>query len=78
MNSLKYISLPVFIVSLIIGLLYIYFIENETKTVYVYPSPENCGKTQYEDNAGNCFMYEAGEVTCPTNNSLIKKIPVQN
>jgi hypothetical protein len=78
MNSLKYISLPVFIVSLIIGLLYIYFIENETKTVYVYPSPENCGKTQYEDNAGNCFMYEAGVVTCPKNNSLIKKIPIQN
>ena len=58
MNSLKYLSLPVFIVSLITGLLYIYFIENDAKIVYVYPSPENCGKTQYEDNAGNCFMYE--------------------
>ena len=78
MNSLKYISLPVFIVSLIIGLFFIYFFGIEKKPVYVYPSPENSGKIQYEDNAGNCFMYESTETECPTDSSLIKNIPIQN
>ena len=77
MNSLKYISIPVFVISLIVGLLYIYFFGVDKKTVYVYPSLENSNKTQYEDNAGNCFMYKSTEVKCPLDNSLIKKIPVQ-
>ena len=77
MNSLKYISLPVFIVSLITGLLYIYFIENEQKTVYVYPSPENIDKVLFKDKADNCFYFNQEEVKCPKDESKISTIPIQ-
>ena len=74
---MKYISLPIFIVSLAIGLLIGYILGPEMKVVYLYPTPSHAGKTQYEDNAGNCFVYRANPVSCPANEEDIKKIPVQ-
>lgn len=74
---LKYISLKVFIVSFIIGLFFVYMFGPEMKTIYVYPTPQNIGKIQYKDAAGNCFTYSSKEVKCPDDN-LITTIPVQS
>ena len=71
----KYISLPIFLISLAIGFLFVYAYGTETKTVYVYPTPENIHKILYKDSADNCFNYEAVEVKCTTDS---KNIPVQN
>ena len=74
---LDYISLPIFLASFIIGLLFVYLIGPEIKTIYVYPSPENVDKILFKDKANNCFNFEEESVECPKDENLISKIPIQ-
>ena len=74
---LNYISVPVFIVSLAIGLFFVYILGPETKTVYIYPSPDNIEKILFKDKAENCFKLTQEEVECPSDFSLLTKIPIQ-
>lgn len=73
----KYISLPVFLSSFAIGLFFIYIIGPESKTIYIYPSPDNYLKTQYKDVSNQCFQFKPLETECPINPFTIKSIPVQ-
>ena len=73
----NYRSLPVFLISFAVGLFFVYVIGPESKTIYIYPSPENYMKTQYKDNAGQCFQFKPVETQCPINPLSIKSVPVQ-
>jgi len=73
----NYISLPIFFISFAIGLFCVYIIGPESKTIYVYPSPQNYMKTQYKDKANECFEFKPIESKCPINPLSIKTIPVQ-
>jgi hypothetical protein len=74
---LNYISIPIFLISFAVGLFFIYILGPETKTVYIYPSPENVDKVLFKDKAENCFYFEQETIECPKNESLISKIPIQ-
>ena len=62
----KYIDFPVFLSSFLIGLLFIYFKEDEKKIVEIKPTPENTHKYIYKNIAGECFKYNAKQVSCNT------------
>lgn len=72
---LKYINFPVFIISLCLGFVFVYLSKVETETVFVYPTPENAGKIEYKDRAGNCFVFKTRQVNCPKTGT--KHIPIQ-
>ena len=74
---MKYISLPVFFITFIIGMVYIYISAPPTRNILIYPSVDNNSKFQYVDKAENCFMFEAKEEKCPFNEGTLKKIPIQ-
>lgn len=74
---LEYISFPIFIISFAIGLFFVYVYGPEMKTIYIYPSPENIDKVIFKDKADSCFSFQANEVDCPKDDSILSKIPLQ-
>jgi hypothetical protein len=77
LNLRKYINIPVFIISLAIGLFFVYVTMPDMRKIYVYPTHENHDKIQYKDKTDSCFSIVETEVECPTDESQIEKIPVQ-
>ena len=72
------ISFTTFLISLSVGLFFVYIYGSDVKTIYVYPSPENINKMLFKDKADNCFSFEQVEVDCPSDPSKISNIPIQN
>ena len=72
-----YISLPAFLISFAIGLLFVYIFGPETKTIYIYPTPENVDKILFKDKAGSCFQFQEETLDCPSDESKISDVPVQ-
>ena len=75
---LNYISIPAFLISFAIGLFFVYILGPQTKTIYIYPTPENVDKVLFKDKAENCFYFEEEIVECPIDKSKISSIPIQN
>ena len=74
---LKYISIPIVLLSLSVGLLYVYLVKPEQTQIYVYPTPDNVNLIQYKDKVDNCYEFDNTEVNCP-NSGDIEQIPVQD
>lgn len=70
----KYVSFPIFLVSLSIGLFFVYLMPPPHTSIYVYPTPENVDEVEYEDAAGGCFRFDAHKVEC---DSGALPIPIQ-
>jgi hypothetical protein len=73
----NYVSLPIFLISFAVGIFFIYILGPEMKTIMIYPTPENVDKILFKDKADNCFNFEETEVECPSDDSLISRIPIQ-
>ncbi len=49
----------------------------DTRTILVYPTPENVHSLQYRDKTNTCFSLVEQQVKCPMSEKEISKIPVQ-
>ena len=78
MNLLKFINIPVFIISLAFGIFAVYITTPDKRKIVVYPTHENAGILQYKDKTNSCFSVVEQEVKCPDNEKDIAKIPVQS
>ena len=74
---LKYINIPVFVISFAFGIFAVYVTAPDKQQIVVYPSPDNIDHIQYKDYADNCFQFRQSRVTCPTNADQISRIPIQ-
>ena len=74
----KYLSIPVLLISLSIGILFVYLTKPESTIIYVYPTPDNVNLLQYKDKVDNCYEFNSNEIICPSNNKDIINIPIQN
>jgi hypothetical protein len=74
---IDFIPILLFIVSLTLGTIYIYYSSPNKKKIYVFPTPENIDKLQYTDLTQNCFQYESQKVECPKDENKISNYIVQ-
>lgn len=66
-----------FIISLGVGLLYVYLSTDTPDVIIKYPTPENAGKIVYRDSNDVCYRYRAEKTSCPMNENDVKQIPLQ-
>jgi len=74
----KYISIPVFLSSFIVGLVFIYFLGPDSKIIHKYPSPSNYKDILYKDKVDQCYQFKPNEMECPINPLIVKTVPIQN
>jgi len=72
-----YINFKFFLLSLAVGLFFVYIVDTPKKVIYITPNIDNVDKVLYKDNSDNCYKYEANEVTCPSNPKKIEPLELQ-
>jgi hypothetical protein len=73
----KYLSLPIFLISFALGLFFVYILGPDSKTIYIYPNPQNYMNIQYKDAVDQCFEFKPIESNCPINPFSLKTVPIQ-
>jgi hypothetical protein len=74
---MKFINIPVFIISLTLGIFFVYISNPRPNVIYVYPNPDNLNDIQYKDRTESCFGFSSKEVACPSNQKDIRTYPIQ-
>jgi|TARA_X000000368_G_C22391241_1_gene433371 hypothetical protein len=74
---MKFLNIPLFLISLGLGLFVAYITLPPTQVIYVYPNPDNENKISFKDKADNCFHFTSKEVKCPDDVSKIRSYNIQ-
>jgi hypothetical protein len=73
----KIIDVRIFLITLALGLFYIYITDEYKKIIIIYPTPDNVKTTQYKDKTDNCFTYDLNEVKCPKDDDKYFDVKMQ-
>ena len=68
------LNYPIFILSFAIGIFIVYISKPTKKVIIKYPTPHTSMKDQYQDEAGNCYLYKAEKTECK---GMEKVYPIQ-
>ena len=74
----KFINIKIFVISFILGIIFINYVPHENSLIYVYPTPDNIKNVEYKDKTNTCYEYIEELINCPSDKNKIKKIPTQN
>ena len=74
---MKYLSIKTFIISFLVGMLFIFLSSPSQRSVVVYPTVDNQDMFQYKDMADNCFAFKPNAVKCPYLDNNVSIIPPQ-
>jgi len=74
----KFFNGKAFIISLAIGMFFVYISAPEKQVLYIYPNPDNVDKFLFKDKGDTCYKFTANELKCPDRESLIMKYPIQS
>lgn len=66
-----YIDPLSFFIAFFIGMFLVYIYAPPMRIIIQWPTPENAGKVVYRDTEDVCYKYNANEVDCPEDISLI-------
>lgn len=61
---MKYINLPVFLISLAAGLFFVYMTNSPGQDIFVFPNPDTINNVQYKDKTNTCFEFREREIPC--------------
>ena len=69
---------PAFLISMTLGLMYIYVAEAPKKRIVTNPTPFNAGQVVYKDKGNNCYVFRATEVSCDDEKTKYKTQKLQS
>lgn len=72
----KFVNPLAFIITFLISIVVVYFLNPEPIIVHRFPNPDNAGKLTYQDKDKNCYKYEASQVKCPSDPNLVLEHPL--
>tara|TARA_Y100001970_G_C13869806_1_gene668438 strand:- start:196 stop:429 length:234 start_codon:yes stop_codon:yes gene_type:complete len=74
---MKFINVPIFIISLAVGFFFTYVTAPTPQAILVYPTPDNIQHIQYKDQSDGCFGFTSKEIACPKDKTQIREYPTQ-
>ena len=66
----------IFLIAFAVGMFMCYITFPKPRIIIRHPTPENADNIVYNDEASNCYKYDAEEIKCPSDRGQISNHPL--